>query len=137
MARDERQARAEFRDRYAVGRMDVNREIERAVIGGDWGANGYTTMAQADELSRLLDLGPGKLLLDVGAGRGWPGLYLAATTGCRVLLTDLPEEGLRQARARADAEGLRDRVAFAVASAAGLPLRPKSVDAVVSADVLC
>src|SRR5688500_2759533 len=137
MSSDEAEARAEFRDRYAIGRQDVNREIERAVIGGDWGANGYTTMAQADELGRLLELAPGELLLDVGAGRGWPGLYLAATTGCRVLLTDLPEEGLRQARARAEAEDMLDRVRFAVASAAGLPLRPKSVDAVVSADVLC
>ena len=26
-------------------------------------------------------------LLDVGSGRGWPGLYLAGRTGCRVVLT--------------------------------------------------
>ena len=58
----------------------------------DWliyGANGYTTAAQANLLAQRLDLGPGKRLLDVGSGRGWPGLYLAASTGCTVVLTDL------------------------------------------------
>lgn len=137
MTRDETAAREEFAGRYGVGRQQVNRDIEHAVIGGDWGANGYTTMAQADELAALLELAPGRMLLDIGAGRGWPGLYLAKRTGCDALLTDLPLEGLRLGRARAESEGIAERVRFAVASAAGLPLRPKSVDAVVSADVLC
>ena len=137
MNRDEAEAREQYADRYGLERRQVNDDIERAVIGGDWGASGYTTMAQADELADILALGPGRLLLDVGAGRGWPGLYLAKRTGCDALLTDLPLEGLRLARARAAAEDVADQVRFAVASAAGLPLRPKSVDAVVSTDVLC
>lgn len=137
MTRDEAEAQARFRERYAVGRGEVNRRVERAVIGGDWDANSYTTMAQADELGRLLDLGPGKRLLDVGAGRGWPGLYLAAITGCEVLLTDLTVEGLGQAVRRAAAEGLAERASAVAASAASLPLRPREVDAVVQTDVLC
>lgn len=137
MKRDEAEAREVFTARYAAGRQAVNRQIERAVIGGDWGANGYTTMAQADELGRLLDLGPGRRLLDVGAGRGWPGLYLAASTGCSVILSDLPVEGLRAATVRAAAEGLRSRAWAVVASAGRVPLRPGSLDAVVATDVLC
>ena len=31
-------------------------QIEQRVIGGDWGANGFTTMAQADTLARELHL---------------------------------------------------------------------------------
>lgn len=137
MKRDEVEARAAFADRYANERADVNRAVERAVIGGDWGANGYTTMAQADELGRLLQLQPGKRLLDIGAGRGWPGLYLATSTGCEAVLVDLPIEGLRTARRRAAAEDLGDRVAVAVASASNLPLAPSSFDAVASTDVFC
>lgn len=136
MRRDEAEVVELYGARYAVPRQDANRAVERAVIGGDWGANSYTTMAEADELARLLGLGPGVRLLDLGAGRGWPGLYLSAQTGCSVVLADLPYDGLRQARARAAGEGL-SRAAEVVASAADLPLRPGSVDAIVSTDVLC
>jgi hypothetical protein len=63
------------------------RQIEQRVIGGDWGANGFTTRAQADALADGLGLSVGDRLPDPGSGRGWPGLYLAARTGCRVVLT--------------------------------------------------
>jgi ubiquinone/menaquinone biosynthesis C-methylase UbiE len=115
----------------------VTREIERAVIGGDWGANGYTSRAQADRLGRLLELGPGRLLLDLGAGRGWPGLYLGASTGCQVVLTDVPVEGLASAMGRVAAEQMGGRAAAVGGSARRLPLRAGSVDAVVHTDVLC
>jgi methylase of polypeptide subunit release factors len=137
MRRDEVANRELFATRYGVTRQELNRVIERAVIGGDWGANGYTTLAEADELGRILDLRPGALLLDVGAGRGWPGLYLASARGCSVLLADLPVEALRAAQDRARTEGLADRVAAVVATAVDLPVRAGSVDAIVSTDVLC
>jgi hypothetical protein len=102
----ELQARALFEERYGVAPPPLARQIERRVIGGDWGANGYTTIAQADTLADKLGLSATDRLLDIGAGRGWPGLYLAATTGCRVVVTDLPLEGLRGAADRAAARAL-------------------------------
>lgn len=137
MSRDEREALDRFASIYAVEREEVAATIERAVIGADWGANGYLTRGQADELAALLRLGPGSSLLDVGAGRGWPGLYLARTTGCSVVLTDLPVEGLRLGLVRAGEEHMAQRVLAVAASAVQLPLRPGSVDAVVQSDVLC
>src|SRR5439155_23283560 len=95
--RDERAARTDFAERYAVPSGDANARIERDVIGAVWGANGYTTVSQADELGRRLCLGPGDRLLDVGTGRGWPGLYLAKQTGCALVGTDMPLEGLAMA----------------------------------------
>jgi cyclopropane fatty-acyl-phospholipid synthase-like methyltransferase len=112
------------------------RQIEQRVIGGDWGANGFTTMAQADALADGLGLSAGDRLLDLGTGRGWPGLYLAARTSCRVVLADLPLEGLRMAADRAAAEGLAARTGV-VAAASGLPFRAGSFDAVIHTDVLC
>jgi 2-polyprenyl-3-methyl-5-hydroxy-6-metoxy-1,4-benzoquinol methylase len=133
----ERDARTRFADRYREERVDVVREIERAVIGGDWGANGYTTTAQANRISQLLDLGPSSLLLDVGAGRGWPGLYLAARTGCSVALSDVPREGLAIASARSRTEGLAGRAWCVNASARDNPFRDACFDAIVHTDVLC
>ena len=135
--RDELQARALFQQRYRNTPSLVVCQIEQRVIGGDWGANGYTTMAQADTLARGLGLSAGDRLLDLGTGRGWPGLYLAARTGCRVVLADLPLEGLRVAADRAAAEGLAARAGVVVAAASGLPFRAGTFDAVIHTDVLC
>jgi 2-polyprenyl-3-methyl-5-hydroxy-6-metoxy-1,4-benzoquinol methylase len=135
--RQDQEAKHRFSDRYSEERVEVVREIEQTVIGGDWGANGYTTTAQADQLAAHLDLGRNSMLLDVGAGRGWPGLYLAATTGCAAVLTDVPLEGLTVARTRSRHEALHDRAWFVNASARDLPFRASRFDAVVHTDVLC
>ncbi|MQA88587.1 MAG: methyltransferase domain-containing protein [Streptosporangiales bacterium] len=135
--RDELQARARFEERYGVAVSPVASEVERRVIGGDWGANGYTTMAEADAFARGLGLSAADHLLDIGSGRGWPGLYLAVRTGCRVVVTDLPLEGLRVAADRAATEGLAGRAGMVVAAASGLPFRAGSFDVIVHTDVLC
>jgi ubiquinone/menaquinone biosynthesis C-methylase UbiE len=135
--RDELRARALFEQRYGIAAAGVAREIERRVIGGDWGANGYTTMRQAHQLASGLGLSAADRLLDLGTGRGWPGLYLAARTGCRVVLADLPLEGLRVAAARAAAEGLAARASVLAAAASGLPFQAGSFDAIIHTDVLC
>jgi SAM-dependent methyltransferase len=124
-----------FRDYYSGATDPVVRELERRVLGTDYGGNSYTDVVQADELVDLMDLGPGSALLDIGSGLGWPGLYLAARSGCRVVLSDVPIEGLHHARNRAAAERLR---ATAVAtSGVTLPFRDASFDAVTHSDVLC
>jgi 2-polyprenyl-3-methyl-5-hydroxy-6-metoxy-1,4-benzoquinol methylase len=133
----EQKARDRFADRYRHERADIVREIEQRVIGGDWGANGYTTIAQADDLAERLRLRRGDLLLDVGAGRGWPGLYLAAATGCSVLLADVPLEALTVAHDRIATEHLQAQAWCINASARDLPFRAMTFDAVVHTDVLC
>ena len=58
-------------------------------------------------------------------------------TGCQVVLTDVPLEGLRQATDRAQAEDVTDAATAVVSSARALPFRPGTFDAVVHTDVLC
>jgi methylase of polypeptide subunit release factors len=135
--RDQREARTQFAERYAITTGDANDRVEQSVIGAVWGANGYTTVAQADELARQLDLAPGRLLLDVGTGRGWPGLYLAARTGCAMVGTDMPVGALATAGRRARAENIQARVALVAAGGAEQPFRRGSFDAIVLTDVLC
>jgi 2-polyprenyl-3-methyl-5-hydroxy-6-metoxy-1,4-benzoquinol methylase len=136
-SRNEREVRQHFGRRYGLAASDATAAVERLVIGSDFGANGYTTVSQADVLADRLALRPGDRLLDVGAGRGWPGLYLATKTGCDIVLTDLPVEGLRTARARARDERLSHRAAMVLSSAPGLPFRSGAFDAIVHTDVLC
>jgi len=125
-----------FRDRYSQPVPDAMLVIEREVIGANVGANGYTTLEQANMLSERLALGPGARLLDIGGGRGWPGLYLAAKTGCEVVIVDVPEPALRSVLARAAHSDAQGRASFARASGTNLPFQPASFDAVVHTDTL-
>jgi methylase of polypeptide subunit release factors len=137
MSRDEQDARTHFQERYRRRGSALLREMERRVIGAAWGANGFTTVRQADELGRRLRLGPGHRLLDVGTGRGWPGLYLATQTGCSVVGTDMPFDALAAAGRRARREGMGEAASLVSAAGAALPFRPNSFDAIVLSDVLC
>ncbi len=126
-----------FTDRYRQCCSPVRLDIESEALDADYGSTGYTTRAQADELARHLRLGPGDRLADIGSGSGWPGLYLAQLTGCRVVGTDLPFDGLRRARARAVSDGLAGRASYVAATGRRQPLRTGSFDALVHTDVLC
>jgi len=125
-----------FRERYSERTPEALRTLQKEVIGADVGAQGYTTVEQADLLAKRLRLRPGMTLLDIGSGRGWPGLYLAEKTGCRVVLTDVPLSGLRVAQRRAQQRKLLARCFVSAASARYLPFRASSFDAVVHTDTL-
>lgn len=112
-------------------------EIEHEAMGSDYEVTSYTPRDQAREMGQLLGLRPGKCLLDVGAGSGWPGLYLARTTGCDVALVDLPFEGMRTASLRAVRDRLDDRCWTVVGDGRALPFRDGSFDAITHCDVLC
>jgi methylase of polypeptide subunit release factors len=135
-SRDEREALQHFEERYAAPTSDVTVAIEAEVIGAAWGANGYTTLEQADQIADLLALQPGRRLLDLGTGRGWPGLYYAVRYGCTVVGTDMPLDALVAASRRAASEGTA-RFAAVAAAGANQPFRPASFDAVTHTDVLC
>ena len=78
----------------------------------------------------------GRTLVDIGAGCGWPGLYLAQRHGCRLVGLEPVVEGATTARDRARRDGHTESWIVRAAGTA-LPLRPRSVDAVVHTDVLC
>ena len=85
----------------------------------------------------LLDLRPGRLLLDVGAGAGWPGLYLVEETGCDAVLVDLPGSGLHVANEKAQRNQSSDHVRITAADGSKLPFRDGTFDAVSHCEALC
>ena len=122
---------------YRTARHQILSQAERRVLGSDFGSSGFTTRREADALLAALDLGHDDRLLDIGSGRGWPGLYLAARSGCRLVSADLPIAGLARSRSRAQQEGVADASSQVVGDGRLLLFRPESFDAIVHADVLC
>ncbi len=126
----------DFDEDYARPQSEVDLLVEREVYGATVGIHGYSTVAQADDLAERLGLRPGARLLDIGAGRGWPGLYLAKKTGCEVVLTDLTLAALRSSTERAGRRRLQRRSSFILATGSALPFRARVFDAVTHTDTL-
>jgi ubiquinone/menaquinone biosynthesis C-methylase UbiE len=113
------------------------RMLERDVLGCDFGGTSWTTKAQADAIPAALGLGPGVSLLEIGAGTGWPGLYMAGQTGCDLTLLDIPVNSLKYANQRAIEEKVESRCQSVAASGSALPFTDNSFNAIGHSDVLC
>jgi ubiquinone/menaquinone biosynthesis C-methylase UbiE len=129
--------RDRFAQTYARSQCPAILSVERRVCGCDYGGNSWTTRDEANQMAALLGLRPGMRLLDIGAGAGWPGLYIAKETGCEAMLVDLPLTGLQVASQRAVKDRISDRCRVAVADGSRMPFRDGSFDAVSHSDVLC
>lgn len=129
--------RDEFDAAYRHGTLPAMQAIERKVCGCDYGATSWATKEEAHQVADFLALRPGILMLEIGAGSGWPALYMAAATGCDVVLTDLPLDGLRIAMQRAAGNSVFGSRVAAVADAARMPFGSHIFDAINHSDVLC
>lgn len=122
---------------YVRSQSSVMLSIERSVCGCAFGGSSWTTRNEADDLIESLNLQSEMTLLDLGAGSGWPALYMARKTGCDAMLVDLPPSGLQIAEQRAVKDGISQQIKTRVADAAQLPFGDCSFDAVSHSDLLC
>jgi len=89
-----------------TARPGLLHELNQAALG-DQAVPGlltysFVTRWDLDQAIAALNLGPGRLLLDLACGQGGPGLWLAERTGCDLVGVDFSEAGLRVARERAE-----------------------------------
>jgi SAM-dependent methyltransferase len=96
----------------------------------------FVSVALLGQVANALALAPGQTLVDLGCGRGGPGLWLAQSQGAFLIGVDFSPVAARQAGDRAALFGLADRARFVVGDLAATGLAAGSADAVVSIDAL-
>lgn len=107
------------------------------VFGEPCGSDGYTAPAEARAIARMLRLRPGQRFLDLGSGRGWPGVRIAELTGAKAVLSDVPRDGLIAALRAARRIRPAPQLSAVAASAEALPFCDGVLDAIVHTDVMC
>jgi len=96
----------------------------------------FTTWSELRRVVDALGLARGDLLIDVGCGRGGPGLWVASATGASLLGVDISPTALEAARTRAVALGLGDSATYSEGSFDAIPADSASAQGVLSIDAL-
>jgi ubiquinone/menaquinone biosynthesis C-methylase UbiE len=96
----------------------------------------FVSAALLGHVARALGLSPGETLVDLGCGRGGPGLWLARLAGASLMGVDFSAVAVGQASRRAGSFGLENGARFVVGDLAATGLADGVADAVVSVDAL-
>lgn len=114
--------------------------IYREILGGDYPAEvepfGFVTLSDLRLLAETLAQSGTTRLLDVGCGRGGPGLWIARELDVPLVGVDIIAEAVAAASDRAAAFGMASRAGFHVASATDTGLPAGGFDGAVSVDAL-
>ena len=126
----------DFEEKYRRLRSEPAQALRVEALGSAV-PNGYTTVSQADRLAAALELGEDDTLLDLGSGRGWPGGRISDRTGCGLVISDIPLDAIRAARAHWGALLPSGRSTAVCADGRLLPFRDGAFGGVTHTDVLC
>jgi SAM-dependent methyltransferase len=94
----------------------------------------FVSLGLLRHVARALNLAPGQTLVDLGCGRGGPGLWLARTANVSLTGVDFSPVAIEQATQRAALFGLAGRARFVIGDLTDTGLPGHSADAAVSVD---
>jgi ubiquinone/menaquinone biosynthesis C-methylase UbiE len=124
----------------AVARSETRRKNRREVYGADFpeevDPNSFLTMTELRRMAQELKVGSGDTFIDIGCGRGGPGLWVARETGAALIGLDQVEVALEQAAQRAADFDVVDRARFQLGDIQSTGLEASSLDGAMSVDVL-
>jgi SAM-dependent methyltransferase len=122
---------------YGNFQTELYAEIRREAFDEDIGQSSWLTADEQDRFLGLLELSPGKRLLDIACGSGGPALRIATKTGCSLFGIDIHEDAVSTANSLAAQDGLSGRAEFRVANGAEpLPFADAFFDAITCIDAI-
>jgi len=133
-------AAARFEQTFTSPASAVRARIWRQVYGPEYPSwadpFSYVSVTELRRFAQELRPARGQCLVDVGCGRGGPGLWVAAATGARLIGIDVDETALAAARHRAGQAQMTSWASFQPGSFSDTGLPDASAQAVISIDAL-
>lgn len=118
----------------------TRQRVWREVYGHDYAEHAepysYVSRTELEQFAEHLRIGPSDTFVDLGCGRGGPGLLVALRTGARLIGLDISAVALADAEQRAEKFGLGSRAEFRKGGFAATGLGDGCVQAVMSVDAL-
>ena len=122
---------------YGNFETDLYAEIRRDAFGEDIGQSSWITADEQDRFLPLLNLAPGKTLLDIACGSGGPAMRVVEKTGCSLVGVDVHGQAVSTATSLAAQRGLSDRTRFHQGDATvALSFPDASFDAITCIDAI-
>ena len=109
-------------------------DITKLLLGDSFHPGGVRL---TERLGQLLELNPRVRILDVAAGTGSSGIFLARRFGCEVVGIDFSQKNVEEANRTALEAGLAERASFQWADAERLPFADGSFDAIICECSFC
>lgn len=128
-----------YKDIFATeGKGETLIKIWRQIYGAEYPESadpfGFVTRSELAQIKAELHLKSGDELVDLGCGRGGPGLYIAQAAACSLTGIDVLEEAVAHAAVKANQFNLIKPARFIKGSFVDTGLMESSVDAVMSID---
>lgn len=129
-----------FENVFKKERSESYRDIFREVYGDDYpedaNPDSFVTITDLQTIAKKLNIGPGKSFIDLGCGRGGPGLWIARETGAHYVGIDLSENAIKKAQHRSVDFKMKGSAKFQVGNMCGLNFSENSFDGAISIDVI-
>lgn len=125
-----------FEDEFAKPSSTIEAQAAVAALGDEYPAEletySWVSRTELGQVAEQVGLTGGDDLVDLGCGRGGPGLWVAGATGAHLVGIDVAESALERARELATTLGVDAQFQLGSFEASGLP--DASVDLVMSFD---
>jgi ubiquinone/menaquinone biosynthesis C-methylase UbiE len=119
---------------------ETHRAIFREVYGAEYPEEvlplGFITRTLLRRIAKAIAAGPGQTIIDLGCGRGGPGLWVARETGASIVGIDISPVAVEHASQRARKFGVQGRARFETGDLVALRFSTAEFDAAMSVDVL-
>ena len=97
---------------------------------------GFVTKTDLNTIAELINIEEDGALLDIGCGKGGPGMFVADKTKAKLIGIDIDENAVNHAKALKEKLKLGTQAAFQVGSFRETHLPSLSIDAIMSVDAL-
>jgi len=132
--------KALFEQIFKNERSESYRDIFRKVYGDDYpeelNPDSFVTITDLRTIAKNLNISPGKSFIDLGCGRGGPGLWIARETGANYMGIDLSENAIKEAQHRSVNFKIKGMAKFQVGNMYSLNFSENSFDGAISIDVI-